>query len=112
MYILIANILIVFLYLFTRTLLKRIGTVLTGPPKITDKMYQDMKKLCQSKLNSKKELYEKAIVEENNRRFFEYLKKVPGVYNAKDWERDYRKQVCYISISLMHIINLLIRNFK
>lgn len=29
-----------------RSLLKRIGSILTAPPKITDKEYQEMKKLC------------------------------------------------------------------
>ena len=40
-----------------------------------------------------KQKYEKYLVEERNRKFFENLKHTPGIYNVQQWENDYKHQV-------------------
>ncbi len=77
----------------TRSLLKRIGSILTAPPKITDKDYLEMKKRCVSTGRGLKAQYEQRIVEKKNRDFFEHLKTVKPYYKVKLWEDDYKKQV-------------------
>lgn len=75
-----------------RVLLKRISHVLTAPPEITDKDYQDMKKLVIPKGKGYKEVYEKQIIMEKNKAFYEHLHKLKPVYSRKKWEAEYAHQ--------------------
>jgi len=74
-----------------KSLLQRISKILTAPPKITDEEYQKMRKLCPSR-RGPKELYEEAIVMEHHKRFMDQIKQMKAYYNAKEWEKDYRRQ--------------------
>jgi hypothetical protein len=74
-----------------KSLLQRISKILTAPPKITDEEYQKMRKLCPSR-RGPKELYEEAIVMEHHKKFMEQIKQMKAYYNAKEWEKDYRRQ--------------------
>jgi hypothetical protein len=75
-----------------RSLLKRISTILTAPPKITDQEYLEMRKLCPS-LRGPKEVYEQNLLMKHTKLFYKQLKKLGGVYDVTEWERDYRKQL-------------------
>jgi hypothetical protein len=75
-------------------LLQRISNILTAPPKITDKEYQAMKKLIGS-INAG-DKFTNSIVEKRNKEFFERVHKTGPYYKHKEWEQDYRKQVCGI----------------
>ena len=70
-----------------RVLLKRISHVLTAPPEITDKDYQDMKKLVIPKGKGYKEVYEKQLIAEKNKAFYDHLHKLKPVYNRKKWKQ-------------------------
>lgn len=74
-----------------KSLLQRISKILTAPPKITDEEYQKMRKLCPSR-RGPKEIYEEAIVMDHHKRFMEQIKQMKAYYNAKEWEKDYRRQ--------------------
>jgi len=42
---------------------------------------------------SKKEVYEQELVLAKTKKFFKYLKNTGPYYDAKVWEKDYRRQV-------------------
>jgi hypothetical protein len=85
-----------------RALLKRISTILTAPPKITDKQYQEMKKMCITEARGAKAQYEKKLADKKTAGFYEQLKKMKPFYNHKEWEKDYDKQVkhCFLLPSI------------
>ncbi len=94
-------------------MLKRISAILTAPPKITDKEYQEMKRLVipntkgtltpvfnqhfdgyNSNLPTGfRKVYEQNVTIQKNKEFFVHLKKLQPYYKAEEWERDYQKQV-------------------
>lgn len=74
-----------------RVLLQRISNILTAPPKITDKEYQDMKKLIGSINQSDK--FTSSINEKRNKEFFDRVHKTGPYYKHQVWEEDYKKQV-------------------
>jgi hypothetical protein len=74
-------------------MLQRISRILTAPSSINDDDYIKMKKLCGSLAQGGRSKYERMLREEKNKKFFAKLKRIPGVYNAQQWEEDYKHQV-------------------
>ena len=74
-------------------MLQRISRILTAPSSINDDDYIKMKKLCGSLAQSGRSKYESDLRVKNNKKFFANLKRVPGIYNARQWEHEYRHQV-------------------
>lgn len=68
--------------------------ILTAPPAISTKDYYDMKKLCGSGTVDAKDAFENKLREEKIKRFFANIKHVKPMYNARQWEDEYKKQVC------------------
>ncbi|RYH14959.1 hypothetical protein EON65_32620 [archaeon] len=93
--------------------MKRISTILTAPPKITEKEYLEMKKLCKSSKDGMhthpsipipipisipmhadpRAKFEKELQEKKLEQFFEQVKKTGPYYSAKRWEQQYQHQV-------------------
>lgn len=73
--------------------MKRISAILTAPPKITDKEYQEMKKLVIPSNKGARKGYEQKMVDKKNADFFIHLKKLKPYYKTKEWEKDYEKQL-------------------
>jgi len=76
-----------------KSMLKRISNILTAPPKITDKDYQNLKKLCPPKYANPKEIYERGLLVKHTKQFYSRLKKLKPLYNPHEWEKDYQRQV-------------------
>lgn len=75
-----------------KVLLQRISNILTAPPTITDEDYLRMRKLVCT-MKGPRELYEQNLIDQKNKVFFEDLKKIGPVYNPKEWEHDYQRQL-------------------
>ena len=73
-------------------MLQRISRILTAPPSITDEDYLKMKRIVGSLTNGKQK-YEEGLQRKNNEKFFRQLKVLPGMYNAQQWEKDYKHQL-------------------
>ena len=76
-------------------MLKRISSILTAPPQITDKQYQEMKKMCVTEGRGLKAQYEKKLADKKSDEFFNQLKKMKAYYNHKQWEEEYERQVSF-----------------
>eukprot|EP01039_Chlorochromonas_danica_P007729 gene7729-8540_t len=75
-----------------KSLLKRISLILTAPPKITEKDYLDMKKLCKSQKNDPRAQFERDLQQQKVSSFFRHLHHTGSYYDPRQWEEDYRVQ--------------------
>ncbi len=76
-----------------KTLLKRIGQILTAPPTITDADYQEMKRRIQRIDKNPKQRYETELKKKQYEKYRRRLKTLNGCYNVKEWEEDYERQL-------------------
>ena len=79
-------------------MLQRISSILTAPPTITDEDYKKMRKLVGS-LKGTRHKYEEGLIQARNKKFFERIKTLPGIYNAREWEEQYKQQVSLTMIT-------------
>eukprot|EP01041_Mallomonas_annulata_P004989 gene4989-9968_t len=75
-----------------KILIQRIGNILTAAPKITDADYSKFKNILPS-LKGANALYEESLRVERVKKLNQRIKKMPSVYNTKQFEEDYKNQL-------------------
>eukprot|EP01035_Chromulina_nebulosa_P024576 gene24576-32008_t len=75
-----------------KAMLKRIGKILTAPPLHTESDYERQKKKVPKEHTRRLEKLQLEI-KKKAKLYFDQLKKTHGLYNVKDWENDYKKQL-------------------
>lgn len=75
-----------------KSLLQRIGKILTAPPKISDEDYQKMKLLCPS-MRGPRQIYEEKVAAKHHAKQIKYLKSLTAYYKPSQWEKEYKLQL-------------------